>query len=193
MRGPMLMKSVSIALLLLLTACSGQPVPTQYYLMRSDNVPESRAVAPSENYALGMVAIASYIDQPGMVLEMEGGQIRPALHHKWAEPMSRSVRSFLQAEISEQLGETLFPVDVSPAEILVEIKVDQLHGTRDGKALLSAYWWLKRDGVILESYQVGESIALKSDGYAALAEAEKALLRLMAGDIANTLKARAAK
>ena len=54
------MKSASIiALLLLLTACSGQPVDTHYYLLRGDQLPESRTLTASGNYALGHVVIAA--------------------------------------------------------------------------------------------------------------------------------------
>lgn len=187
------MKIVSIALLLLLAACSSQPAQVHYYLMRADSVPESQSLAASADYALGSVTIAAYIDQPGMVLEVEGGQIQAALFNKWAEPMTRGVRSFLQVTITKQLGEALFASSESSADTLVEINIDQLHGTNDGKAVLSAYWWLKRDGKVLEAYQVGETIALKSDGYGALADAEQALLARLAKRIATQLKARSAQ
>ena len=188
MRGPMPMKCVSIALLLLLAACSSQPVDTHYYLLRGDHLPESRSLTASGDYALGNVDIAGYIDQPGIALETGGGQIRPALHHQWAEPLHQSARSFLQREISTLLGEDVFPVRMSAAETVLDIRIDQLHGTDDGKAVLLAYWWLRRGDEILKPHQFGKSLALKSDGYAALVEAEKALLNSLARQIADTLK-----
>jgi uncharacterized lipoprotein YmbA len=184
------MKIASIAVLLfIVTACSSQPVDTHYYLLRADAAAHSRSLKASPDYALGVVTIASYIDQPGLVLQVSSGQIRPALHHQWAEPMHQSVRSFLQVEISTALGEDLFPVRVSPAKTVVEIRVDQLHGTDDGEATLLAYWWIQRDGKVLESRQFGKTLALKADGYEALAETEKKLLTAFAQNIAETLKA----
>lgn len=188
MRGPMLLKSVSMALLLLLAACSGQPVDTHYYLLRGDHLPESRSLSASADFALGIVVVATYIDQPGIAFETGGGQIRPALHHQWAEPMHQSLRSYLQREISTQLGEDLFPVGMSSADTVLDIRVDQLHGTHDGEAILFAYWWLRKGDEILEPHQFGKTLALKADGYAALVEAEKALLNSLAREIADTLK-----
>ena len=188
MRGPMLMKSASIALLLLVAACSGQPVDTNYYLLRGDRLPESRSLVASSDFALGTVVVATYIDQPGIAFETGGGQIRPAQHHQWAEPMHQSVRSFLQREISTLLGEDLFPVSMSSADTALDIRVDQLHGTNDGQAVLFAYWWLRKGGEILEPHQFGKTLALKSDGYEALVKAEKALLNSLAREIADKLK-----
>ena len=183
------MKYAVILLMGALVACSGQPVATNYYLLRQDDAIESRELIGSRDYALGNVAIASYIDQPGMVLEMGAGQIRPALHHQWAEPMNQSVRSFLQREISTRLGEDLFPATISSAESVVEIRVDQLHGTSDGQAVIFAYWYLRKDGEILLPHQFGKTVELASDGYAALAKAERVLLSGLAKDISDALLA----
>jgi len=183
------MRIFSLALLLLLTACSGAPVDTQYYLLRDSQLPDSRSLSASTEFALGRVQVASYIDQPGLVLEVGGGQIRPAMHHQWAEPMHQSVRSFLQTQVGNALGEDLFPAGISPAQTVLEIRIDQLHGTRDGQALLMAYWWLRRDNEVIASHQFSERRALQQDGYAALADAERGLLAELARRIADTLKA----
>jgi uncharacterized lipoprotein YmbA len=189
MRGKMLVKSASIVLILFITACSSAPVETQYYLLRQEKAPQTRALVASEDFALGKVEIATYIDQPGMVLEVGPGQIHPALHHQWAEPMRQGVRYFLQREISAALGKDLFPKALSDADTIIEIRVDQLHGTSDGQAVILAYWWLKKDGQIKSPHQFGETSPLARDGYEALAKAERALLRGLAASIAKTLKA----
>jgi uncharacterized lipoprotein YmbA len=185
------MKSAALLMIVFLVGCSSAPVATDYYLLRQDDAFTSRALVASSDYALGNVVIASYIDQPGMVLEVAPSQIRPALHHQWAEPMRQGVRNFLQQEISTALGEDLFPGNMSEAKSLLDIRVDQLHGTIDGEATLLAYWWLRVDGKIVSPYQFSKTIALERDGYAALAQAEKELLEAFAVSIADTLKASA--
>ncbi len=139
---------------------------------------------------MGQIIVAPYIDQPGIVLETANGEIRPAMHHQWAEPMHKSVRSYLQRQVSVALGEDLFPAALSDAPVQVEIRVDQLHGTQSGEALLLAYWWLKQDGSILESYQYGDKLPLAESGYEALAATERDLLKNLAMHIAETLKAK---
>jgi uncharacterized lipoprotein YmbA len=185
------MKIASITLLLLVVGCSSTPVmDTHYYLLREDVVPSTRALKPSADYAFGNVAIAAYIDQSGLPLQLANGEIRPALLHQWAEPMRESVRHFLQKHISNAMGEDLFSAALSDAEMLVEIRLDQLHGTVAGDAIIFAYWWLKQDGKIIESYQFGETIALQTSGYDALAAAEKSLLKKLAEHIGTTLNSR---
>jgi len=183
------MKIAVITLLLLVVGCSSTPVmDTHYYLLRADGVPTTRALSPSSDYALGDVIIAPYIDQPGLPLQMADGEIRPALLHQWAEPMHKSVRSYLQKEISLALGKDLFSAALSEADVLVEIRLDQLHGTATGNAIILAYWWLKQDGKIIGSYQFGDTIPLQASGYGALAAAEKSLLKQLAEHIGATLK-----
>ena len=178
-----------LLLLTLLVGCSSTTIDTQYYLLRQQHVFESRELKPSPDFSLGSVDIASYIDQPGLMLEVGNGQVRPAQYHQWAEPLHNSVRVFLQREISLQLGTDVFPAAYSPASTSIEIRVDQLHGTNDGKALLLAYWWTIQDGEIQSIFQYTETETLTADGYAALANAEEVLLSGFAKSIADTLQA----
>ena len=182
------MKFVTLTVALLLAACSGQPVETQYYLLRTDSPQNSRDLEPSHDYSFGRVTIAAYIEQSGLVLETRAGEIRPAQYHQWAEPMHQSVRNLLIVEVSQALGEDVFPARAGIGDTVVDIRIDQLHGTANGDALLVAYWWLQRDGEVIASYQFAESRDLSRDGYGALANAEQALLVQLAGRIAASLK-----
>ena len=182
------MKIAALLLTLLMVGCSSTTIDTQFYLLRHHQAVESRELKPSPDFSLGSVDIASYIDQPGLVLEVAPGQVRPAQHHEWAEPLHNSVRILLQREISIQLGADLFPAAYSAAPTVVEIRVDQLHGTNDGEAMLLAYWWTLQNGEILSTYQYMKTAMLDQDGYAALAKAEEELLSGLAVSIADTLK-----
>jgi uncharacterized lipoprotein YmbA len=183
------MKPTVLLLTLLVAGCSHTPVETQFYLLRQQAAIESREMKPSPDFSLGDVSIASYIDQPGLILEVSPGQVRPARHHEWAEPMHRSVRIFLQREISIEFEADLFSSRFSPASTVVEIRVDQLHGTSSGEAILTAHWWTIHKGELKSSYQYTSTEPLEQDGYAALAKAEAVLLSGLAASIANTLKA----
>ena len=182
------MKLATLIVVLLLAACSGTPVETRYYLLRTDSPQNSRDLEPSQDFSFGRVIIAAYIDQPGMVLETRAGEIRPARYHQWAEPMYQGIRNLLIIEVSQALGEDVFPARASVGDTIVDIRIDQLHGTSDGDALLVAYWWLRRNGEVLASYQFAETRDLRRDGYGALAKAEQTLLVELAGRIAASLK-----
>jgi len=182
------MRTVTCLLLAaLLGACSSQPPEPSYYLLRSDQPESTRALRTSSEYALGQVEIAPYVDQPGLVLEMRDGEMRPARQHLWAEPLYDSVRVLLLQEISAAYGADILPQTISGAGHTISVRIDQFHGTAAGTARLVAYWWLHDSGGLQTAYQFGGERALAGDGYGALAAAQKALLKELAVAIAGSL------
>jgi uncharacterized lipoprotein YmbA len=176
-----------LAATVLLAACGGKQIEPSYYLLRPAVKPESRQLAPSDDFALGKITIASYLDQPGLMLQTGDGEVRPAKHHLWAEPMYEGVHSFLVKEISRAKGEDILPATLKRNAVVVEVRVEELHGTADGQAVLVGYWWLRRNSEVLAAYQFSESRTLNGDGYQALVEAQRALLEQLAGRIAASM------
>lgn len=177
----------TLALAALLAACSSQVTEPSYYLLRGDVAMDSRPLAPAMDIGLGTVALAPYIDQQGLLLETTSGQIRPARQHLWAEPVYEGVRIFLLQEISHASGRDLLPLPSGSDATLINVRIDQMHGTADGEAVLVAYWWTSRDGKAQTGYKFAETRALAEDGYPELARAQKALLTDLARDIAATV------
>ena len=175
------------ALGLLLAACGSQPVEPTYYLLRPAHDMQTREMSPSSDFALGRIVIAPYLDQSGMLLETRSGEIRAARSHLWAEPMYEAVHSYLVQEISRAKGEDVFPEKLNPDAAVVEVRIDQLHGTVNGQARLVAYWWLRQNGDVLAAYQFSESLTQAQDGYGALVNAERALLTQLAEKIAASM------
>lgn len=183
----MIARLVFVLLVMLVTGCASQPAEPTYYLLRSDQPLPSGALRASTTFALGSVEIAPYLDQAGLVMETTGGQMRPASHHLWAEPIFDGVRNLLTTEIAQAGGQELLPAKLSAADTVVNIRIDQLHGTLDGKALIVAYWWLVRDDKVLALNRFSQSQALSASGYQPLVEAEKLLLAQLARSIAEQL------
>lgn len=187
------MKRLAISTVLLLVGCASQPPELTQYLLRTDGADNSRQQTQPTKIGLGRVDVATYIDQPGLVLETENGQIRAARHHQWAEPLRVSLRRFLGAEISAAIGQDL-EVDIHTGgdwAYRVDINIDQLHGTANGNAVLMAYWVvtnLAKDGA-RSRYQFADTQALDQSGYDALASAEKILLTRLARAIVDALNA----
>ena len=181
------MKVASLLLVVLLSGCAGKAIEPSYYLMRSDHDLETRALNPSKDFSMGTVVIASYIDQPGLLMETVDGKIRTARYNLWAEPVYEGVRNQLMVEIAQAKGQDILPANLGNTAIVLDIRLDQLHGTNDGKAKLVAYWWLRRGKDVLSAYQFAEEQALAADGYAALVAAEQALLTELAKKIAASL------
>ena len=184
------MKIAGLLLVALLSGCASQTIPPTYYLLRSDQNLPSSALSTSKQYSLGTVEIAAYLDQPGLVMATGNGEMRPASQNLWAEPIYDGVRNYLATEIAQANGEELLPTKLTKNTTVINIKIDQLHGTPDGKAQIVAYWSLALDGQVVALNRFSDSRALTTSGYAALVDAEKALLADLAKQIAASLKSR---
>lgn len=176
-----------LLLLLLLSGCASEAIQPTYYLVRTDKPLPSGALQPSTEFSLGVVEIAPYLNQAGLVIETEDGQPRPANHHLWAEPFFDSARNYLATEIAQAKGQQLLPAKLSAATTVVNIRIDQLHGTLDGNAHIVAYWWLVKDDKVIALNRFTEYQTLAASGYQALVDAEKALLTQLAQRIAASL------
>jgi hypothetical protein len=183
------MKVAYTLLLVLLAGCASQVAEPNYYLLRSDQAQASSTLATSQNYSLGTVEIAAYLDQPGLVVETNDGRMRPAAQNLWAEPIYDGVRNLLSTEIAVSTGQQLLPTKLARDTTMVNIRIDVLHGTLDGKAQLVAYWWLVRDDKVLVMNRFAQERMLASSGYSALVDAEKALLTELANQIGSALTA----
>lgn len=184
-----MMRVASLLLVVLLSACAGQSTEPSYYLLRSDQAMTSRALDPSTQYVLDQITIAPYLNQNGLILETSTGEMRTARYHRWSEPLYEGIRIFLMTEISHAKGEDILMGKIEEADASINVRIDQLHGTNDGRARLVAYWWLQKGSEIEAAYQFAEYRDLGEDGYDALARAEKALLSDLASKIASTLVA----
>ena len=182
-------KILVLPFLLALVACSSQPASNSSFLLRSDAQVQSRELRPSTEYTFGSLTVADYINNLGLVVETEDGEVREARNHRWAEPLATSIKSFLASEISAQLGEDILVQGNAEAATRIDVAIDQLHGNTSGEAVLVAYWQLHSATAEKRVFQFAETEALQSDGYPALAAAEKRLLLRLALQIAGKLGA----
>ncbi len=176
----------------LLTACAGEAIQYNYYLLRSD-VPANTTQQMSEDgLLLTHVGVATYLNEPGLVLETRDGQINTAELHLWAEPLRHSLHKFMADEVSAATGKDIYTNrnGISKPTAEFSIQIDQLHGTANGEALLVANWSIStiNDGKRSKTaYQFAQTTALQADGYDALVASEKRLLKALAQEIAKTL------
>ncbi|WP_426414635.1 PqiC family protein [Aestuariirhabdus sp. LZHN29] len=177
---------------ILLGGCLSTPTSSSHYLLRSDAQLSDSAMATGTGVILVSVDVATYIDQDGLVLESEEGEIQTADYHLWAEPLRHSLMQFMANEVSassgKPVGNGLQAASVGTQRLLIEI--DQLHGTKNGDAVLVAYWQLTQgsgEDKQRSNYSWSGSRPLSEDGYAALVAAEKQLLIDLAREIGATL------
>ena len=180
------MRIICLIAALLLTACSSQPPVTETYLLRSQVATGAGTPVIDSGVALGHIEVASYIDQPGLVLETGDGTIHAARNHLWAEPLQISLRRYLATQISGAVGRDVGATTSAATLTRIDVTVDQLHGNGRGAAVLVAYWQID-DKAGNKSFRFSEQEALSGGGYGALVQAEEALLRRLADAIAASL------
>jgi uncharacterized lipoprotein YmbA len=169
-------------------ACAGSPAPRTTYLMRAD-ISEGVTLSDAPRAALGDVEVAAYLAETGLVLETGENEVRAARHHLWAEPLDQSLRVYLRAQISNALGAEIGGDAIAgDPEFTIDVGVEELHGTRGGDARLVASWRLSRPKGDAIEYRFARTRSLARDGYAALADAEVALVGELAAAIAASLR-----
>jgi len=183
------MKNAAFFCVLLLVACAGSPAPRTQYLLRAQPSEKAGRVEAPVRVGLGRVAVAPYLDQSGIVVQTEAGQVQAARQHEWAEPLRAGLRSVLRAEMSEALGYDLSasPGDAAHWDYTVDVYIDQLHGTMAGTAVLDAGYRITprlRVGDVAE-YRFSRSAPLPREGYPGLVDAEAELARQLAQAIAS--------
>ena len=171
----------------LLSACAGSPQQPRYFLLRSPVADGSGPTAVSQRYAMGRFEVAPYVDQPGIVLATGDGEIRPANLNRWAEPTRQALQRFVGEEVSRGIGEDVTRAAAEDGMHVFDVRIDQLHGTADGRARLVSAWSVRSDAQPPRYYRFSQSADLASSGYAALVESMKDLLTRLSGDIAASL------
>jgi uncharacterized lipoprotein YmbA len=186
------MRNAALACLLLLVACAGSTPQRSQYLLRAEEPPGTRRVDAPVSVVLDRVAVAAYLDRRGLVMETADHQVREARHHQWAEPLDRGLRRLLRAELSKALG---YPVSAEAGQraawdYTVDVQIDQLHGTAAGRARLVAGFRIApaTAGGEPAAFRFSRETPLAREGYAALVDAEIALARQLAADIAEALR-----
>lgn len=185
-----MMKHLLAILVVFILGCAGKTPEIAQYLLRADSPGQIREQAPA-NIGIGDLTVASYIDDPGLVLESANGEVRAARHHQWAEPLRESLRSFLAAEIAVASGRSIGSQKhrASSWKRSIDVHINQLHGNANGDATLVAYWAVVDTAnlTLLSENNFSDVEPLSGDGYEALVRAEKRLLGRLAVAIAATL------
>jgi len=181
-------KNAAMLLLpILLGACAGKTVERHEYLLPLPTL--SPPIISDAPIRLLPVAIAPYLEQQGIVLQTEGAAVHVAGQNRWAEPLDAAVGRYLQVAIANATGRTVevSPLTTASAATEVQVRVQQLHGSTDGKVRLVADWSIlgatgKR---VLHAFDA--TVAQHADGYPSLVDAHATLLGQLASAIASSL------
>jgi uncharacterized lipoprotein YmbA len=179
---------VSVALL---GCASPPPQQKSYYLLRDLAAQPEGAERSDARVGIGRVVAAAYLDHLGLALETAPNEVRAARNHLWSEPLEHGLLIYLRGAVSSALGEPVAYRSEGAGrwEQVVEVYVEQLHGTMTGSAVIVAGYQLLGPGDAFSEYRFGQSAELDGEGYGALVAAEKRLLSALGEAIAESIRA----
>ncbi len=186
------MRVLILCVVLCLWGCSSTEVPeTHLYRLRA-NADFSNA---DSSLLIGMAAVdvPAYLKRSELIVQVGPQELRPARYHRWAEPLDQGVRRYLRDRLSTALGTN---IEMNARlrrlwDLQIDVAIEELHGTLDGRALLSASYTIVRlaepEQIKRGRMRVNESQS--QDGYAGLVDVQSRLLDELARRIATDVSA----
>ena len=177
--------------LLALSACATQTTKTLYYTL-----PIVKATAmepqPTKQLILAPIELADFLQQPGIVLQLDDISIHAAQHHQWADSLSsqlkRSLRDHLQAESTQYRVMSSTIAAKSASAYILQIAFDQFQGRFDGQAVVSGQWQLlTSQGELVKMERFTLTEALPAEGYPALVRTLASTIETLSSSIAKQL------
>ncbi|MCL2895513.1 membrane integrity-associated transporter subunit PqiC [Brenneria tiliae] len=164
-----MMKGWTLALALLLTACSGGSQKTYYQL---PSAPE--AVAPVEKTQNGRqlwlehVSVADYLANAGLVYQTNDVQYVIASNNLWASPLDQQLQQSLVANLGRSMPGWLVTTQPQGGEqSVLNITVTAFHGRYDGNVVIGGEWVLNHHGQVRKQ-PFNVVLPQSEDGYDAL-------------------------
>lgn len=165
------------ALALSLAGCATQGTEDTRYTLPDDDAVTEVAGDFDGSVWLSPLSLTSYLDDQGIVMQLDDIRIHQARHHLWAEPLD----SQLMRQLRERLSVALPEADIlrrgqtaqaaSPA-LHVDLRVERFQGRDDGMAVVGGDWRIRdaQDRTLSrESFAIERP--LDSNGYPALVRA----------------------
>lgn len=169
-----------LAVALQLGACGITP-PTRFYTLSSLATSEGRAISPGHQprqvIGIGPVALAKYLDHPGITTRSGPNTMTRSELDRWGGSLSDEVTRVLV----EDMGQ-LLPVDkylalpwleTAAIDYRVQLNITRFDGPPGGPVVLNAAWMFfgSERNILLASGDAAIVEPLKGTGYAAIADA----------------------
>ncbi len=161
----------------MLIGCAGQGIDQSRYTLPSEKHNIDVAGDFQGSVSLAPPRMSSYLEDDGIVMQLNDIRIHQARHHLWAEPLDRQ----LQERMRQHLSQALPNADVlrrsqaaeapSPA-LHVQLDVESFQGRDDGMAVVGGQWRIRDDNdrtLSRETFEIERP--LEDDGYPALVRA----------------------
>ncbi|WP_423823165.1 ABC-type transport auxiliary lipoprotein family protein [Salinisphaera sp. SPP-AMP-43] len=172
------MRATSILLLsaalLLISGCAttgDDGSPSLFVLEDGPSAPDKTSTPGAPSLAIAPVAVASYLDQGGIVYQTEVHRIVVANNNRWAAPLTDQLTDTLYGVLASELpGVNLSrPANAQNASYRLRTYIDSFFGHYGGNAVVAGRWTLiGPQGATVASRTFKRRTPLPRDGYPAL-------------------------
>ena len=187
---------VSIILVLILSGCTRDSKPVQFYRLNADpGVAGSTMISVSANkplIGLGPIRIPEYLNRPQIIVAITENQYRLSEDHRWAERLDQNISLALFKALPGQLGTDRIVRYPWPQRQVVDYQVgiDILEFNVDagGQSRLIAQWFVKRkDNPTIDKRSVYQFPASTTD-HEVMVKAQSQCLSKLGQEISKTLR-----
>ncbi|MBZ9610096.1 PqiC family protein [Rheinheimera maricola] len=161
------MKYLSMAVLLLLAACSSQP-PVSFYQLPPVQSVMTAPSAAAKGLFVEPVQVAPYLNGRGLVLQVSSVELVMARQHLWAEGLDQHLQRQLRKYIPLYTPAYFAQLQPSADSVRLTVQLDRFHGLVEGYAVLSGRFSLSSQAIV-HSFDL--RLPLLNDGYPAMVTA----------------------
>lgn len=176
--------------IMLLMGCAKSAVENQHYFLQAADA-LAEPIAKSKTTPLLQISdvqLADFLDEDGLVLQLDDITLNQAKNHLWAEDLSRQINRGLRARLSQQQQKFTIVGPQTAANLQLSLEIHAFHGRYDGLALTSGQWQLQNArGEIQHLSRFDLQTELNESGYPALVRALSQNLDKLAVLIAEDL------
>tara|TARA_B100000700_G_scaffold144292_1_gene160349 strand:- start:15867 stop:16496 length:630 start_codon:yes stop_codon:yes gene_type:complete len=173
-----------LGLLSWLGGCATNAAPTRHYGLPPDQMAAS-GIGTSETdgqrsaprvLVVRPLAMASFLEQQGIVLQLDDITLNPARDHLWAEELGPMLERGLRRRLAHRLPSTRILAEANPAAppraMTLRLEIERFQGRYDGQAVAAGQWQLRdAEGELLTLDTFEVETPLDADGYPALVRA----------------------
>ncbi|MCE9732777.1 membrane integrity-associated transporter subunit PqiC [Pectobacterium sp. IFB5596] len=167
-----MMKSWTLALVLVLSACSSSNSNTQKTYYQLPTVADTSTVqtAMTQGHSLWVehVSVADYLVNAGLVYQTNDVQYVIASNNLWASPLDQQLQQALVANLGHKLpGWVVTTQPQGSEQTVLNVSVTGFHGRYDGNVVVRGEWMLTHQGKVLKR-PFSVVLPQMEDGYDAL-------------------------
>ncbi|MFT6284295.1 MAG: putative lipoprotein YmbA [Arenicella sp.] len=192
---------ITLLSLVLLASCTSKPLMVKYYLLHTpDNKILNTRVQTKPIVILQMVDVAEYLNQSGLVMQIDKYELYYSRQDVWAEKLQSAFYKALLKDLNAA-GLRTYVVYNSPSAVFasssIKVELAHFHATDTSNVVSSGRYWLslnnpqtaENEQPFTSSHAFFFESELKQDGYAHAVEKLRTLINNLAKQIEKDIAA----